>query len=305
MDALHLTLRQLQVFVAVANHHTTAAAGREISLSQSATSSALAELERLLRTRLFDRVGQRLQLNERGRSLLPRALAILDGAAGLEDAAHDSSAGLVDLRIGASTTIGSYMLPRMLAGFLAGQDGGRGSEWKARVMIGNTTAVCLDVAECRLDLGLIEGPCHQPALHVMPWLADPLVLVAAPALARGPNRAARRLGLKELREMTWLLREPGSGTREAADHRLLPRLHAYRRSIEMASSEAIKHAAAEGLGIACLSQWVVQDMIDDGRLCYIDSVLPPMSRPCFAVMHRGKQPTAALLRFMQQLKKAG
>ncbi len=84
MDVLHLTLRQLQIFVAVARTGSTTAASAQIALSQSATSSAVNELERLLSLRLFDRAGKRLLLNDNGRALLPRALALLDGAVGVE-----------------------------------------------------------------------------------------------------------------------------------------------------------------------------------------------------------------------------
>mgnify|MGYP006342568555 FL=1 len=92
MDVLRLTLRQLQIFVAVARSGSTTAASAEIALSQSATSSAVNELERLLSLRLFDRAGKRLLLNDNGRALLPRALALLDGAAGIEQMSRDGSA---------------------------------------------------------------------------------------------------------------------------------------------------------------------------------------------------------------------
>lgn len=81
MDVLRLTLRQLQVFVAVARSGSTTAASAQIALSQSATSAAVNELERLLSLKLFDRAGKRLLLNDNGRALQPRALALLDGAA--------------------------------------------------------------------------------------------------------------------------------------------------------------------------------------------------------------------------------
>ena len=91
MDVLRLTLRQLQIFVAVARSGSTTAASADIALSQSATSSAVNELERLLSLRLFDRAGKRLLLNDNGRALLPRALALLDGAAGIEQMSRDAA----------------------------------------------------------------------------------------------------------------------------------------------------------------------------------------------------------------------
>src|SRR5882672_6325283 len=108
MDVLRLTLRQLQIFVAVAGSGSTTAAAGEIALSQSATSSAVNELERLLSLRLFDRAGKRLLLNDNGRALLPQAQALLDGASNIERMAHDAGPQLQALRIGTSTTIGSY-----------------------------------------------------------------------------------------------------------------------------------------------------------------------------------------------------
>ena len=165
MDVLRLTLRQLQIFVAVARCGSTTAASEQISLSQSATSSAVNELERLLSLRLFDRTGKRLLLNDNGRALLPRALALLDGAAGVEQMAHDSSAQAQSLRIGASTTIGNYVLPALLGEFLARQQVDQAFAWQSRVMIGNTAVVAAAVAAFELDIGLIEGPCHEATLE--------------------------------------------------------------------------------------------------------------------------------------------
>src|SRR5258708_21364942 len=115
---MRLALGQLQMFRAVAVGGSTTAAADSVALSQSATSGALNELERALGTRLFDRVGKRLILNESGRGLLAMALAVLDGARNIETAliSGDYTAP-VDLQLFASTTIGNYVLPRMLARF--------------------------------------------------------------------------------------------------------------------------------------------------------------------------------------------
>ena len=293
MQILRLTLRQLQIFVAVARANSTTAASAEIALSQSATSSAVNELERLLSLRLFDRAGKRLLLNDNGRALLPRALAMLDSAAGIEQMARDAQAQRQSLRIGASTTIGNYVLPRLLAGFM-GDEPAKASAWQSRVMVGNTATICDAVAAFELDVGLIEGPSHQPTLAVTPWLRDELVIVGAPALD------TKRWSLRDLREQVWLLRESGSGTRETTDQVLLPHLRHYRRSIELGSSEAILHAAAEGLGIACLSALSAAASLKAGRLQALTTTLPRLERQCHLVVHRDKQPTAALAEFVQR-----
>ncbi len=310
LEVLRLTLRQLQIFVAVAHTGSTTAASAEVALSQSATSSAVNELERLLSLQLFDRAGRRLLLNDNGRALLPRALALLDGAAGIEQMARGGLAQSQSLRIGASTTIGNYLLPRLLGPFLKAGLRDEGAAWRSKVTIGNTEAISDAVAAFELDVGLIEGPCHQAVLAVTPWLQDELVVVAGVqrALAAATEVAEiaeaedrpEPVSTQALREALWLLREPGSGTREATDQLLLPHLHTYRRSMELGSSEAIKHAAAEGLGLACLSQWVVSDLVQAGRLRRLTTVLPRMTRQCYVVVHRDKQLTPALQAFMAQ-----
>ncbi|SCK34924.1 DNA-binding transcriptional regulator, LysR family [Variovorax sp. HW608] len=299
MDVLRLTLRQLQIFVAVARSGTTTAAADEIALSQSATSSAVNELERLLSLHLFDRVGKRLLLNDNGRALLPRALALLDGAAGIEQMSHEGLAQAQSLRIGASTTIGNYVLPKLLARFMSQWAPGAAEPWRSRIAIGNTASICDAVAAFELDVGLIEGSCHQPALTVTPWLQDEMEVVASPANPLAHAGEDKRAPLRALREQVWLVRESGSGTREVTDQALLPHLRAYRRVIELGSSEAIKHAAAENLGVACLSSWVVRDLIEAGRLARVATTLPRIVRQCHVVVHAKKQLTPALRSFIE------
>ena len=304
MDILRLTLRQLQIFVAVAQCGTTMAASAQVALSQSATSSAVNELERLLSLRLFDRAGKRLLLNDNGRALLPRALALLDGATGIEKMSRSGLAQSQSLRIGASSTIGNYVLPQLLAGYLSAMRLETAPAWQSSVMIGNTETVCEAVANFEIDVGLIEGPCHQATLQVRPWLQDELVVVAGLSHpwvnAMQPSGGTAPISLAALREAIWLLREPGSGTREATDQWLLPHLRSHRRSIEIGSSEAIKHAAAQGLGVACLSYWVVKDLIDAAQLIRVDTTLPKMVRQCHIVVHHDKHPTPALTHFLDQ-----
>jgi DNA-binding transcriptional LysR family regulator len=298
MDVLRLTLRQLQIFVAVANSGSTIAGGERIALSQSATSSAINELERLLSLKLFDRVGKHLLLNDNGRTLLPRALSMLDGAFEIERLGSDGGAQLQALSIGASTTIGNHVLPGLLRNFLS-QQPANAAAWQSKVIIENTAQICDRVAEFAIDIGLIEGTCHRPELSANPWLRDELVVVAAPERLKGPRGATQGVDSKLLRQAVWLLRETGSGTRQMTDLALLPHIHSYQRSIELGSSEAIKHAAAEGLGFACLSRWVVDDLLRSKHLCIVKTALPPMFRQCYWVMHRHKQPTSAMQRMIE------
>jgi DNA-binding transcriptional LysR family regulator len=304
IQPLKLTLRQLQIFCAVARAGSTIAAGEAIALSQSATSAAVNELERVLALPLFDRIGKRLLLNENGRALLPRAEALIQGAMDIEHLAYSETLQMQELRIGASTTIGTYLLPSVLSRFLGDQVQSGVNPWRSAVVIGNTAVVCESVARFDLDIGLIEGPCHIPELAVTPWLIDQLVIVQSarkPSVHPERGQTAPRVQLKVLRSLTWLLREPGSGTRETVDELLLPHLKTYRRSIVLGSSEAIKHAVVQGIGVACLSRWVVRELLDAGALAEVHTHLRGLTRECNWVVHRDKQPGVALQRFIEQL----
>jgi len=277
---VRLTLRQLQIFRAIALSGSTTAAADSVALSQSATSAALKELERNLEARLFDRVGKRLILNDTGRGLLPAALAVLDGAKGIEATrAIGDQSFPTDLRLFASTTIGNHILPRMLARFAKQSPIAR-----LQVSIGNTHDVISAVQEFAADLGLIEGPCHASDMRVIPLWEDELVIVAAPVhpLARMARR--RRLTAEQLSNAPWLLREPGSGTREAVEHALLPHLQRIRSNMTLGSSEAIKYSVAAGLGLSCLSRYVVQDLVAAKRLTVLSTRLPRLTRR-FALIH--------------------
>ena len=286
-----ITLRQLEIFRAVAGQGSTAAAAQQLPLSQSATSAGLNQLERSLGVRLFDRIGKRLALNADGRALLPKVLGILDNARQLESGTNLS--GAFELRLHASTTIGNYLVPRLLAGFRRECPLGR-----IDARIGNSLEVVRAVQDFSSELGLIEGPCEEDGLVVSPWLLDELVVVAAPAhpLARAAKR--RPLTIAQLAAGPWLLREHGSGTREAVDLALLPHIHSFGEARLLGGSEAIKNAAAFGLGVSCLSRWVVDDLVRARRLAILRTRLPVLRRRLSIIWHREKTLSAGLLRFI-------
>jgi len=294
---MQLTLRQLQIFGAVARTGSTVAAAASVALSQSATSAALKELERGLGVPLFDRVGRRLRLNENGRALLPSAHALLDGAKTVAESFVPQRRGLqADLRLAASTTIGNYVLPPLLARFRQEHAAAR-----LQLRIGNTLDVVTAVAGFEADLGLIEGPCHSPSLSVLPWLDDELAIVAAPTHPLSRVAAAARLTVRQLRGAQWLLREPGSGTREAVEHALLPHLHHLTADMTLGSSEAIKNTVALGVGISCLSRAVVADLVAAGRLVILRTSLPRLRRRLALVHHHQKLLSPALRQFVATL----
>ncbi len=307
MSQLHLSMRQLQIFIAIVEHRSTCSAAETLSLSQSATSAALNELERVLGMNLFDRVSKRLMINDNGRALLPQALALLDAAESIERWAENQHLHSGGLRIGASTTIGNYLLPPILADFRRGLPTDAQASWQAQVTIENTAAITQKLVNFELDIGLIEGYCHEQELKVLPWLEDELLIVSAPHDPILDHRTSvdrqGKIPLDVLRDAVWLLREQGSGTHEIINQALLPYLHHLQHGIEFSTSEAIKYATMNGLGISCLSRFVVADMLEMGKLVVLPTVLPKFTRNFYIVIHKQKQLTQGLQRLLGHLEK--
>ncbi|MBM2885392.1 LysR family transcriptional regulator [Chromobacterium amazonense] len=273
---LRISLRELEVFVAVAEWNTVTRAAEQVALTQSAASQALDKLEQGLGVKLFDRVGRRLLINEHGRLLLPRARALLDAAGDVQNLFHS---GELALRIGASTTIANYLLPSLLAAFR--------KDWpqaRLELDVANTRDIVEAVAAFRVDFGLIEGPCHHPELLADAWRQDELLVFAAV----DHPLAGRKVTADELADASWILREPGSGTREEVERVLLPHLNRLAIGMELGHSEAIKHAVAAGLGVSCLSRHVVADLLAAGSVVEVDANLPLLTRTLFRVQHRDK-----------------
>ncbi len=293
---IKISLRQLEIFCAIAKTGSTTSAAAHIGLSQSAASAALNELENALATKLFDRAGKRLLLNDNGNALLPQAYRTLDGALQIETHFAEHSTAATALTIGASSTIGNYVLPPLLAAFSK-----HAPHIRVNVVIGNSAAIAKMVANFEVDTGVIEGPCHQPDLDVTPWLEDELVIVCGRDHSLS---ATKRATIEALHKAEWLLREAGSGTREEVECALLPHLTVFASAVAIGSSEGIKRAVAAGLGISCLSRWVVADLLKTGALHAVKTSLPPLQRRFFLLRHREKFITQNLANLLDALQRA-
>ncbi|PSD47142.1 LysR family transcriptional regulator, partial [Stenotrophomonas maltophilia] len=181
------------------------------------------------------------------------------------------------LVLAASTTIGNYLLPPRIAELLR-----QAPQAEVDLRIDNSAGVVTAVQRLDVDAGLIEGPCHERGLQVTAWQQDPLVIVAA-------ADAPARWSLDELSRARWLLREPGSGTREAVEQALLPHLRGFAQTLQLGNTEAIKQAAIAGLGLACLSRHALEEPLALGRLRVLETPLPALQRTLWLVRHPGKQ----------------
>lgn len=283
---MHITLRQLEVFAEVLKSGSTTQASQMLALSQSAVSAALTDLEGQLGVQLFDRVGKRLVVNEHGRLLYPRALALLEQAGEIEQLFREDNGAI---RVYASSTIGNYILPGVIARYRKDFP-----TLPLELSVGNSQDVINAVADFRVDIGLIEGPCHSADIIAEPWLEDELVVFSAPNSAWLQGEVT----LDALAKAPWILREKGSGTREIVDYLLLSHLPQFQMGMELGNSEAIKHAVRHDLGISCLSRRVIAEQLEAGSLVEVKIPLPTLSRTLWRIYHRQKHLSNALSRFL-------
>lgn len=286
---MRFSLRQLEIFVAVGRDQSVSQAAQALSLSQSATSMALAELERQFDTRLFDRHGKRLQLNERGRQVLPRAMEVLERAQAVEALlANEKVHG--PLHIGASLTIGNYLATLLIGEFIRRHPGSR-----VHLEVHNTATIIERVAHFALDFGLIEGECRHPDLETTPWVNDELVVFAAPD---HPLARQQVVTVDDVLSAAWILREPGSGTRQTFDAAFRPVRAALHILLELEHTEAIKRAVESGMGIGCISRLALKDAFRRGDLVPLEIAGLDLRRQFLFVLHRQKFRTQSMERFL-------
>lgn len=287
--------RQLAVFVQAATCGSLSAAAQRLHLTQPAASMALAEMERLLDGRVFDRLHGGLRLNTRGRELLPLAQELLERHAEFARAAADSGDALAgELRIGTSNTVGNYRVGELLGAFARTQP-----QVAIRLQVANTETIARAVLDHDLDIGCVEGPVIHPDLLVRPWRDDALVLCVPSA---HPLTRRRRLKPDDFQNARWVLREPGSATR-ALSEQVLAQLPPPRSRLELSQSEAIKQAVVAGLGIALLPEIAVSDTVAAGRLAVLRTpfLRPFLQRKMTLLLHRRKYRGALLDAFLKAL----
>ncbi len=286
---MRYTLRQLEVFLATARQGNLSRAAQTLAMSQSAASSALRDLEAQFDVQLFERVGKRLKINELGELLQPQAEALLERARELEDSlALGGAPG--HLKVGATLTIGNYLAVGMLARF-------REEFPKADVSldVANTRTIAEQIAQFELDVGMIEGDLSHPDLEITPWREDELVVFAPPG---HPFAQLPAVDDDQLRNTPWVVREPGSGTRQAFDRAMGGILAELDISLELQHTEAIKRAVEAGLGLGCLSRICLQDAFRRGSLAPVAVPHRDFHRQLSIVMHRQKYRSAGLLAWL-------
>lgn len=285
---MRITLRQLEIFAAIAKTENVSRAADRLAMSQSAASSALVELERMFDCPLFDRIGKSLHLNATGQGLLPSIEALLSQAMDIE--AYLAGGKLGPLNIGATLTIGNYLATLLLAEYMH-----RHPDAVVQLHVANTDAVVERLLHFECDLGLIEGDVSHPELLVEPWLEDELVIFCAPQHALAEAGHADN---ETLARQSWILRERGSGTRSQFDRIVAASLGPLNLRLELEHTEAIKRAVESGLGISCLSRLSLREAFRRGSLVEVGTPQFDLRRRFHFARHRQRHVSASVRSFL-------
>jgi len=288
---ISITLRQIEIFLAVSRSMSMSRAAEELNLTQSAVSMAINELEKYMSERLFDRSGKKLFLNGKGRALIPKAVAVYDMAKEIEVGKWHEA-----IRISASSTIGNYILPSKLGEYIKEYP-----ETTVSLSVKNTDEVVNEILNFQADIGFIEGPCTSNQIDIKLFAKDRLFVFCAPSSTLANEK---HVTVEKLMGYRWILREKGSGTREIVEKALSDnsvRLNIY---MELGHSEAIKNAVLADIGISCLSEVVLENYIASGLLKVVNTKLNPIVRNLYIIMHKDKYLSDSLKHFLNFIQHA-
>jgi DNA-binding transcriptional LysR family regulator len=284
-----LTLRHFQIFVAVCDAMNMTAAAKSLFLSQSAVSQAISEMERHYGVRLFERLSRRLYLTEAGENLLGYARHIIRLNRDAEGEMRSLCKNGV-IRVGASVTIGSCVLPGLISDFQH-----ENPECLVRVTEDNTMQVEQMILSDRLDLGLVEGETILPDILSRPFLEDTLVLICG---AEHPFAGRAWVEPEELERENFILREVGSGTRKTFEDAMNESGLTWKETWTCNNADTIKAAVAAGLGVSVISRRAVRKEAEYGLLHIVGINGLTFRRRFRVVYHKNKYLTEPMKRFI-------
>ncbi|MGZ3623541.1 MAG: LysR family transcriptional regulator [Ktedonobacteraceae bacterium] len=270
----NLTIRQLRVFCTVARLLSYTRAAEELGCRQPTASAIVAELERATQLILFEQRGKHLSLTDEGRELYAHAIQVVSAADEAWWAMEERRGSITTisrpLRIGADTTVGTYVLPHLLGAFHL-----QYPNVALQLKIANRSSVRASLVAGDVDVVIAGRPPEVEGLLAEPFLANPLVVIASPEhiLAGQMN-----ITLARLSEETFLQREEGSGTRAALEEIFEIAGMPLKVGMVLGDVEAIKRAVAAGLGISVISELAVRREIHYGTLSILNVEMFPIQR---------------------------
>ena len=292
----HSTLRQLEVFAAIARLGSFTRAAEELFLTQPTVSMQIKKLTDAIGLPLFEQVGKKIYLTDAGRELQKTSREIFDSFSRFEMQVADMK-GLKQgmLRLAVVTTA-KYFAPRLLGPFCQLYPG-----IEVSLKVSNRERILERLADNQDDLCILGQPPEGIDAVAEPFLENPLVVLA---LINHPLVGQKKIPLARLAEEPFLLREPGSGTRMAVERLFSEQELKIRVRMELGSNEAIKQAIVGGLGVSVLSRHTLALDAPLGQLAILDVEGFPIQRHWYVAYPTGKQLTVVARTFLEYLKQA-
>lgn len=290
---MHVSLRQLKIFEAVARHLSYTRAAEELFLTQPAVFTQVKQLEESVGLTLLERIGKRIHLTDAGGEVLATCRETLDALDRLEMRLSDMQ-GLKRGRLRlAMVTTAKYLMPRLLAEFCVKHPG-----IEASLTVTNREKLLARIAANEDDLAILGAPPEGMDIVATPIAENPLVVIAR---NDHPLAGKKRISLQRLAEEPFILREPGSGTRLATERFFAEHQLALKVRMELGSNEAIKQAIAGGLGVSVLSRHTLTLEGAGGLLLPLDVSGFPLMRKWYLVYPKGKHLSAVAKAFIEHL----
>ncbi len=277
---MNITMRQLQVFQAVAKHLSYTRASEILYLTQPAVSMQIRQLEETLGLPLFEKIGKRVQLTGAGRSLVGYSQRIAEQLEEMRDlftALRSGEAGTLRLAVPSTANAFATLL---LARFCRSHPG-----INFTIDVANRRRVVEQLANNDTDLVIMGKPPDEPYLLRERFMNNPLVLIAAPD---HPLAQCHGIPLRDLSKEVFLIREQGSGTRTAMERFFTAQGVTLKTRMELSSNEAIRQAVAVGLGLGVVSLHTLELELQVGRLVILDVEGFPLIRHWYLVWRRDK-----------------
>lgn len=288
---------RLKVFYTVAKRGSFTKAAKELLISQPAVTKHIQEIESTYETKLFVRDGMKIHLTEAGELLYTYAEEIFSIYRNLEFDIHALNAKMDgSLRVGASTTISQYVLPPLLAEFKK-----KVSDLHLDVVSDNTNTIENLLLNKTIDVGLVEGYSKNPQIKYTDFIKDEIVLVCS------SNNPLAKKGIvkpQELRELSFLLRETGSGTLDVVDTTLRESgitLSDLTNEMNFSSTESIKMYLMHSNSVAFLSVHAILKELRYNELCVVDIEGIDISRT-FSLIQRQGQESALVELFIRYVR---
>ena len=253
---MRLTFHQLRLLLAVSREGSVSRAAQRLHLTQPTLSTQLRQLAEQVGLPLFERVGRKLHLTAAGHAVLDTAQRVEQELESLDETLAELRGDVVGrLRLAVVSTAETF-IPRLLGDFRRERPA-----VEVSLVVLNRDAVIRRLADNLDDLYIMSRPPQAPPVVATPFLSNPLVVVAA---AEHPLAGRETLQIEALAAEEFVLREPGSGTRQAAEHFFAAHGLALRPRLELGSNEAVKQAVAGGLGLSLLSAHALAHAVDEG-----------------------------------------